>query len=78
METSPNNRYITIRFVVAGLIALAVGACTSQQADLVGAHRTDQSVQIRPDRVQKVADALAIRLDFMLAAEPDELAALPP
>ena len=78
METSPNNRYITNRFVVAGLIALAVGACTSQQADLVGAHRADQSAQIRPDRVQKVADALAIRLDLMLAAEPHDLAALPP
>ena len=77
METSPNKRYIAIRFVVAGLIALAAGACTSQQADL-GARHADQSAQIRPDRVQKVADALAIRLDLMLAAEPHDLTASPP
>jgi hypothetical protein len=70
MGSRLKERGSVLRLIVAGLVALAAGACTAGR----GTTDAGPDIQVRPERVQVVADALAERLRVMVAAAQTDTA----
>jgi hypothetical protein len=70
MGSKSKARGSVLRLIAAGLMVLTAGACTEQHSTM----DAGPVIQVKPDRVQVVSDALGERLRLMVAAAQPDMA----